>query len=378
MFSKRKVKTVVIVGGGIIGTMHAWLALEAGHKVIHCERDLAPQSASIRNFGLIWVSGREAGTELALGLRARQLWEEIGSKAAIGFRANGSLTIAQNEAELGILREAVTMSDAHERGFELLNSADVKKLEPVLAGNHLGALRCSTDAAVEPSLLLNGLRANMLGNEKYSWLPYFDVVKYKRTDYGHTIKSSEGLKVSGDFIAFIPGAVHKGFLSEYFEGAPLRRVRLQMAATTPFPNKLHHSVADGDSLRYYPAFKNLSLSTLPPQSGVAADRKMQLLLVQRLDGSLTIGDTHEYIEPFDHEIREEPYEHLSHVISNLFGTPAPKILRRWDGVYSQSTNSDIYFRKEIEKGAVIVTGVGGRGNSLAPAIAEETMNKWGI
>jgi len=155
-------------------------------------------------------------------------------------------------------------------------------------------------------------------------------------------------------------------------------VRLQMGATVPLAQKLSHSVADGDSLRYYPAFKDLSLHTLPLQTGVAAERKMQLLLVQRLDGSCTIGDTHEYVEPFDHEIQEAPYEHLSQVISNLFGTPAPKIERRWDGVYSQSTSKDIYFRKEIAKGAVIVTGGGGRGNSLAPAIAEETIQAWGL
>ena len=378
MFSKKKSKTVVVVGGGVIGSMHAWLALAAGHKVIHLERDLAPRSASIRNFGLVWVSGRAAGAELALGLRARELWETIGLQAEIGFRANGSLTVAQNDAELEILREAVQMADASARGFELLSSTQVKWLEPVLNGNHLGALRCTTDAVVEPPMLLGGLRAAMLGNERYSWHPHYDVVKYKKTDSGHTVKSAAGVKVSGDLIAFVPGAAHHGFLSDYFEDAPIRKVRLQMGATVPLASELSHSVADGDSLRYYPAFKDLSLHTLPTQEGIAAERKMQLLLVQRLDGSCTIGDTHEYEEPFDHELSEAPYEHLSQVIANLFGTTAPKIERRWDGVYSQSTSTDIYCRKEIERGAVSITGGGGRGNSLAPAIAEETMQSWGI
>ena len=64
---------VVVVGGGVIGTMHALLAVEAGHEVVHIERDSQPVSASIRNFGLVWVSGRAAGAELAMALRARQL-----------------------------------------------------------------------------------------------------------------------------------------------------------------------------------------------------------------------------------------------------------------------------------------------------------------
>jgi NADP-dependent aldehyde dehydrogenase len=54
-------KRALIVGGGIIGTMHAVLAAEKGLEVIHLERDMKPQSASVRNFGLIWVSGRLAG-----------------------------------------------------------------------------------------------------------------------------------------------------------------------------------------------------------------------------------------------------------------------------------------------------------------------------
>ena len=53
-------KRVLVVGGGIIGPMHAVLAAEKGFAVTHLERDLKPQSASVRNFGLIWVSGRLA------------------------------------------------------------------------------------------------------------------------------------------------------------------------------------------------------------------------------------------------------------------------------------------------------------------------------
>jgi glycine/D-amino acid oxidase-like deaminating enzyme len=149
-----------------------------------------------------------------------------------------------------------------------------------------------------------------------------------------------------------------------------------MGATVPFASKLNHSIADADSMRYYPAFKDLPLDTLAPQPAIAAQYKMQLLLVPRLDQSFTIGDTHEYQEPFSHEILEEPYDHLQGVISSIFGAPAPKIARRWSGNYSQLTGDGLYFRRELAPGAVVVTGGGGRGNTLAPAIAEETIRSW--
>ena len=78
-----------------------------------------------------------------------------------------------------------------------------------------------------------------------------------------------------------------------------------MLQTLPFPGRLTTSVADGDSLRYYPAYDVPSLASLPPQAPVAAENRAQLLLVQRLDGSLTIGDTHEYDEPFAFDVDEE-------------------------------------------------------------------------
>jgi glycine/D-amino acid oxidase-like deaminating enzyme len=49
---------VVIVGGGVLGAMHAWLALNRGHDVLQLDREPAARRASVRNFGLIWVSWR--------------------------------------------------------------------------------------------------------------------------------------------------------------------------------------------------------------------------------------------------------------------------------------------------------------------------------
>lgn len=366
----------VVVGGGIIGTMHALLAVDAGHEVLHIERDSRPLSASVRNFGLIWVSGRAAGPELAIALRARELWEEIGSRAEIGFRAQGSLTIAQSTAELEVMLAAASMPDATSRGFRILDRSQVQMQEPVLRGKFVGALECTKDAAVEPNLLLAGLRSYLTKSPKYTWLPNFEVVDFYHNETGNHVTNSSGSKVSAELMVICPGSAHQGFLSEFLASAPLRRVHLQMAATVPFGATLHRSIADVDSMRYYPAFKNLLLDALPPQEPIAAQYKMQLLLVPRLDHSFTIGDTHEYGEPFSHEILEAPYDHLKAVISRIFGVPAPTIARRWSGNYSQVIGDDIYYRLEIAPGAVIVTGGGGRGNTISPAIAEETISAW--
>ena len=366
-------KKVLVIGGGIFGTMHAFFALKNGYEVVQCDKDLIAQSASIRNFGLIWVSGREAGPELELAIRSRELWEEIGAQVGnIGYRSNGSLTVAVTKAEWQIVNEAANMMDAGLRGFTSLTKSQVLELEPNLNGNYFGALQCSLDAAIEPNLLFSGLRSKLLENPNYKWINNFEVLELVEEVNGVTAISSDGLEITADEIYICIGAYHKGFLAPFLENAPIRRVRLQMGATEPLNFKINHSLADGDSFRYYPAFKDLSLSKLSEQSPIAKEKAMQLLAVQRFDGSFTIGDTHEYQEPFEHEIFEAPYEHLQNVLANILGRPAPRIQRRWEGIYSQITSYDIYFREEIFPGVHVVTAGGGRGNTLAPAIAEES------
>src|SRR5262249_59747240 len=104
--------------------MHAVAARRRGFEVVQLEREAEARGASVRNFGLVWVSGRRAGAELALALRARELWESIAADApGTGFRPAGSLTVASSEAELAVLREAVELPDAKQREFELLDPA---------------------------------------------------------------------------------------------------------------------------------------------------------------------------------------------------------------------------------------------------------------
>ena len=80
--------SVVVVGGGVLGLMHALEARRRGHDVVHLERETGPRGASVRNFGLIWVSGRAGGPELDLARRSRARWEQIAAEVpGIGFRA---------------------------------------------------------------------------------------------------------------------------------------------------------------------------------------------------------------------------------------------------------------------------------------------------
>ncbi|HEV2360491.1 MAG TPA: TIGR03364 family FAD-dependent oxidoreductase [Acidimicrobiales bacterium] len=360
---------VVIVGAGILGTMHAVMARRAGFEVTHLDRHTEPRGATVRNFGLVWVSGRAPGDELRVALRARELWAELGGRAEVGWRPDGSMTLVTTDAELEVLQQVMARDDAADRGFRLLDPVSVRAVNPALRGSFLAGLHCTADGVVEPRRALPALRS-MLDADGGYWFTGGVTV---RSVAPGAVQDDAGRRYEGDVVVVCAGAEHGGPIAELLVDAPLRRCRLQMMQTEPLGERLSTSLADGDSLRYYPAFAVPALDGLPPQDEVPARLKMQLLVSQRAGGELTIGDTHQYDEPFAFDLEESAYEVLRTRLEGFLGRSLPKVVRRWAGVYSQVTDGGICHRAEPMSGVHVVTGPGGRGMTLSPAIAEETM-----
>ncbi len=373
---------VVVVGGGVIGTMHALRAASCGFEVVQLEKDLVPREASVRNFGLIWVGGRAAGPELRLALRARRLWEETSRLIeGLSFRAAGSLTVALDEAELSLMEQACRSDDAQDRAWELLDAKQAWRANPELSTSVLGALYCGTDAILEPRAALGALRRHLLRQPGYRLLVGRTVI-----DLGAgSVRDDTGEQHSGDKVFVCTGAALGGLVRRYSGEQKLRRVRLQMLETAPCSGRLTTALADGGSMRYYPAFDLPGRDLLRPQDEVAESARAQLLLVQRLDGSLTIGDTHDYDEPFSFDLDEPVYDHLLRQASRLLRQPLPPVRSRWAGVYSEvlprarmrdardrQDEQELYWRQELAPGVELVSGTGGRGMSCAPAIAEDS------
>ncbi|MFE1901309.1 TIGR03364 family FAD-dependent oxidoreductase [Streptomyces yangpuensis] len=372
---------VIVVGGGVVGTMHAWQAVERGHEVVQIEREAEARGASLRNFGQIWISGRAGGEELATALRARELWERIGAEVpGLGFRANGSLTPVRTAREYAVAEAALARPDAAARSYELLGADEARRINPALRGTFEAALWCGRDAAVEPRTaqlhLREALKARAGG--RYTFLPGREV---REVTGPGAVRDDHGDVHRGDAVVLATGAWLSGLVRELAPDLPVRRVRLQMMQTAPLGEELTTSVADADSFRYYPAYRSAALDELnagQAQTAVAAAHAMQLLMVQRRDGGLTIGDTHEYEHPFAFDTVEDPYDHLTEVVESFLGRPLPKIRNRWAGVYAQCTDpTRVVHRRQVADGVWLVTGPGGRGMTCSPAIAETTANELG-
>lgn len=363
---------VTVIGGGILGTAHALEAVQRGHHVTQLEREVEARGATVRNFGLVWVSGRST-VELDAALRSRELWEDIGTRIpGVGFRAAGSLTLLRTPGEVAVAEAAAAGPDAARRGFELLDPDRVRALNPALRGKFLAGLHCSRDGAVESRQAMPAIRDYMSATGRYSFVPGAEA----RSIDGRVVRDDRGRRYDSDLVLVCPGAAHGGLARELAGDLPVRRVRLQMMQTEPLDEPLTTAIADGDSFRYYPAFAGAALDELrrdQPQDPIADAERMQLLCVQRLHGGLTIGDTHEYDEPFAFDVQEAPYAYLVALVEEFLGRRLPPARQRWAGVYSQCVDPDqLVSRTPAGDGVWVITGPGGRGMTLGPVIAEQT------
>jgi FAD dependent oxidoreductase TIGR03364 len=359
----------------VLGTWHALELCRAGFTVAHIEAAAAPQGASVRNFGLIWVSGRRRGEELDAAQRSRQRWEEVSRLAPdIGFRPAGSLTLAFTDGERKVMEEFAAHPDAAARSITYVDPGAVVSLNPAVRGDIAGGLHCGADAIVEPRRALGALRNYLSTLGSYTFHSGRRVVAVE----DHAFVDTGGTRWEADLVVVATGAAYDHLRGTEAVSARLRRVRLQMLETEPYAEVLTTALADADTLRYYPAYEVVPQDLLGPQDALAAAHHLQLLLVQRADGGLTIGDTHAYEEPFDFALVEDPSLELLDRAERLLGSTLPRVARRWEGVYAQCTDGAVCAREELSPDVWMVTGPGGRGMTCSPAIAADTLVAAGV
>jgi FAD dependent oxidoreductase TIGR03364 len=287
-----------------------------------------------------------------------------------------SLTVATRDEERSVMQAFARHPDAAVRGITFLEPDEVKECNPAVAGVVAGALHCAADAVVEPRQVPGALQRHLAtsATSRYRFHPGRRVVAAEP----HALVDHTGARWCGDLVVVATGVAYDHLSGTESQAAQLRRVRLQMFETAPFSSRLTTSLADADTLRHYPAYEVVPLAGLGEQTSVAREHHLQLLLVQRPDGSLTIGDTHAYDEPFDFALAEDPTEELLARAERILGRPLPPVRRRWEGVYAQCRDGRVCLREEIRPGVVMVTGPGGRGMTCAPAIAADTLRAAGI
>ena len=95
---------LIVIGGGVLGTFHAYHALQKGLKVAIIEKDKLPVSATVRNFGQVVPSGMDTKWQ-NYGRESLKIYNDIQSQFDISIRKNGSVYLASNDEEVQLIEE---------------------------------------------------------------------------------------------------------------------------------------------------------------------------------------------------------------------------------------------------------------------------------
>jgi FAD dependent oxidoreductase TIGR03364 len=290
---------VIVIGAGVLGTFHAYFVAQMGLKTILIERNSFPSDASTRNFGMVVQTIVETEGEWPTFARAsREIYLSIQEEHDIGAQRNGSLYIASTEMERAVLEDfARTYSQLYHCLY--LDADEALSRYPFIKASYcFGALHFPDDLTLDPRRMLRQFIPLLMHKELINYIPQTTIVSVESSNQNCVVKDAAGNVFSADQVFVCSGTDYRTLFPEYFKASGLRICKLQMMQTESQPQyTLPHAILSGLSIRRYPAFKSApsypSLVEEPVDENIRG-YSIHLLFKQTADGSVIIGDSHEY------------------------------------------------------------------------------------
>jgi glycine oxidase len=158
----------LIVGGGVIGLACAWRAAQRGLRVRVLERDEPGAGASGVAAGMLAPVGEATWGEeplLELALASSRAWPGFATELAaasgreVGYLPHGAIHVALDRDEAEELRRRFELMRSLELDAEWLRPRECRRLEPGLTPRFSAGVYAPHEAAADPRLLLEALRA---------------------------------------------------------------------------------------------------------------------------------------------------------------------------------------------------------------------------
>ncbi len=360
---------LAVVGAGIIGLATALAAAKRGLRVVVIDRDAQANGASIRNFGLVVVSGQTPGVSRSRAERSRAVWLEVAEQAGLDVLHRGKLAVAQRPEAMAVLEAFAATSDGQD--CKILGAAELARECPALRkGAIVGGLHSPHELRIESRDAIPRL-ARFLG-ERYG-------VAFQRgvavTGIAPPVVSTSHGPVRATKIAVCPGDDLTTLFPDRIASYAVQRCKLHMMRLANPGFWLNAAlVSDLSLLRYggYAAMPEAAAlkERLKVECSEALANGVHLIVVQSADGSLVVGDSHHYGTTPDPFAPEAVDQLILDEYERLLG-PRPPVLLRWTGTYSSAAAEAFIDAPHEDVRLVMVSS--GTGASTGFAIGEETV-----
>lgn len=175
-----------------------------------------------------------------------------------------------------------------------------QRLPAVRADYCAGGLLFEQEVTAEPDQLIHRLLAYLVERWSLDYRPATPVREVTANATGCEVVDAHGQRYSAAQVLVCSGRDFKFLFPKIFAQSDLQLCKLQMLATYPLPQvQLPGSILTGLSIRRYPAFHACpSYAQLRPEDVDPELRQwgIHLRFKQAANGSIIIGDTHEYAD----------------------------------------------------------------------------------
>jgi FAD dependent oxidoreductase TIGR03364 len=369
---------VIVVGAGTLGTFHAYFAARKGYKTLLLERNAFPNDASTRNFGMVLRTIVETDTQWTGFARASAaIYRALQQERDISVQVAGSLYLASTEVEARVLQEFADRFSSTFGCTYLTADEACARYAFIQRSYCRGALLFMHDLTVEPRRLMHEVIAHIVEQKLVDYRPFTNVVAIEPSVQHGIVKDARGNVYVADQIFVCSGAEYRTLFPAAFTSSGLRVCKLHMMRTVSQPQVLPHALLSGLSIQRYPAFKSCpsyhALTEQPAEEAIR-DYGIHLLFKQATDGSIVIGDSHEY-RSFEEasSLEESTNSAINQAIleygQRMITLPSWDIQAMWNGYYLTHPQRDIYTH-DVSNSVHIVTGIGGKGMSTGPGFAQ--------
>lgn len=370
MGSMNRQYDVAVVGRGIVGLGHALAAARAGKRVIVIDRHVRATGASIRNFGFVTVTGQERHDMWPLARRARDIWADVAPRAGIAIDQTGLVLPVRRRAAVVVL-EAFLQTEMGE-GCELLTDGQLRTLDPNTPFSPCEAALVSPhELRVEAREAVPRIAAWLERDMGVTFAPPATVIGCEN---GRVITSAGDVRANAIFVC--PGDDLNALYPDVMDEHQVTRCKLQMLRLAAPGWRMASPVMSDLGLARYEGYAALpeaaSLAEqLRAEQPALLDAGIHLIAVQSADGSLVVGDSHDYgdaPDPFHHaRIDALMLEEFTAVL----GAPSA-VIERWIGVYASSPKQN-WFSRAVAQNVHVTAVTCGAGMSTAFAIGERVV-----
>ena len=373
---------LVIVGAGIMGTFHAFNAAKLGKKVLLLEKDNKPVGSTIQNFGQVVPSGLDAYWQ-KYGRRSLEMFGDLQAKADFTLVKNGSVYIASDADEDLLIQEVADLHKKEEYACLLLSKKETETKFPDLNPAYIkSSIFYPLEYSVNSSEFIYRLINYCTEVLNVDYHPNTAVIGIEENDAEVTVISSKGEKFLTEKAIVCSGYVFNLLFPEVYNNSGLIVSKLQMLKTNPMPQfDLKSNILTGLTIRRYESFESCpSFDKIQTPSHLAELKKygIHILFKQLPDGSIIVGDSHEYatvdkVEELGLGVQENINELMKQEARRILDIPNEAYSQSWAGYYAQ--HPDGIFEYQVSKNIEIRTGIGGKGMTTSAGYSEEKINQ---